>query len=379
MLEQLKTNRWAQVMVVGLAAAACFAGTAVGSAVFLLASSAKEQAKPAFSLMLPQEVTSEGWTFSLNRVDFLEVIEDEGESYTPENGVFLILIGAARREGGSGCLKGQDFTLRDGSRSYQMERAVLEAAKDVYHLDYPGMRLGQCIGEGETEPTFLVFDAPREAGDARLYFKQGEMRIGAVGPLLAATPAVAPATDRPVPPVVDTPEPTSTATAMVADTPLPEPTATLTRLFTSTSEPTLPADTPTPASPEERLRAAIVAALGEGNRGIERVEKVEMNLDVINVKWAIDDNLTDEMIKRSARYDISRMLKAIQETGVAYYIVNFEGTFSMIDQLGNTEERSVVWATYGSETVEQINWDRFLLDNMYDVASTHKLHPAFEE
>jgi len=49
----------------------------------------------------------------------------------------------------------------------------------------------------------------------------------------------------------------------------------------------------------------------------------------------------------------------------------------LIDNLGNTSEEIVVWATYPADTVSKINWDNFLFKNVYDIASSHKFHPAF--
>lgn len=143
-----------------------------------------------------------------------------------------------------------------------------------------------------------------------------------------------------------------------------------------------PAATPTPAAtltPEEKIQAALARALGHGNRDVPRLGRVSLTLDVIDVQWAINDNLTENMIKTGARIDIADMLQAIDETGVSYELINFEGTFSMVDRLGNAREETVVWATYERATVDQINWDGFLTDNVYNVAASSKRHPAFQD
>lgn len=107
--------------------------------------------------------------------------------------------------------------------------------------------------------------------------------------------------------------------------------------------------------------------------------RVSLTLDVIDIQWAINDNLTENMIKTGARIDIADMLQAIDETGVSYELINFEGTFSMVDRLGNAREETVVWATYDAETVAKINWPNFLTDNVYNVAASSKRHPAFQD
>jgi hypothetical protein len=129
----------------------------------------------------------------------------------------------------------------------------------------------------------------------------------------------------------------------------------------------------------EKLRRSFEHKLSDSNRGVVRVSDVSMSLDVLNIKWAINDNLTDEMFKGGAMLDIADILKVINGSGVDYYLVNLEGTFALIDKLGNTSEETVIWATYPVETVSKINWDNFLFKDVYNIASTHKFHPAFEQ
>lgn len=85
------------------------------------------------------------------------------------------------------------------------------------------------------------------------------------------------------------------------------------------------------------------------------------------------------MIKTGVKIDLKDMLKALNDSGIEYGLVNFEGSFSMVDQLGNTKEMTVVWATYEAATIKQINWPNFLHKNVYNIASTAKQHPAFQD
>lgn len=160
-------------------------------------------------------------------------------------------------------------------------------------------------------------------------------------------------------------------------TPLPvEPTP------TATPEPTPePTATAAPVTPEDALRDNLSQALGEtANRDdLPKVDSVSISLDVITIRWAIDDGFSNAGIRTGAQIDIKEILQVVAESGLPYAILNLEGTFSLVDALGNSSEAVVVWATYEPETISQINWPNFLHKNVYEIATTHKFHPAFEE
>ncbi len=176
--------------------------------------------------------------------------------------------------------------------------------------------------------------------------------------------------------VKETEEVTPTSTAMPTDIPAtPEPTNTPGPTNTPTATP-LPTNTP---EPEALLEALIIDAVGSNNRDVEAVSNVSIVDGVINVEWAINDNLTVDMIKGGAKLDIVDILKAVEASGLDYSMVNITGTFSMIDSFGNAEEMPVVRASYTSDTIAQINWARFLFANVYIIADSVNLHPEFQE
>lgn len=168
------------------------------------------------------------------------------------------------------------------------------------------------------------------------------------------------------------------AVALPTNTPVPP---------TSTHWPThtpMPTETPTPMptlSPEEQ----ILGALGNSNRGVERIAKFEKLADVINIEWAINDNLTESMIRGGAQMDVANVLKAVHNSGMQFGLLNLTGTFSMQDNFGNKEEMPVVWLTYSAATVDKINWDNPLFINgslwteVYTIADSVKLHPAMRD
>lgn len=167
---------------------------------------------PSYLLSLPQELRdSEGLVFSVNRVDFLTSIDDPAQRYTPQNGIFLWLIGTVRNSTNtSHCIHGDKFTLRNGEKKIQMLRETAEAIHNVYDLDYPGFILGQCLSNNEITNSFLIFDVPKDAEDLLLELGDTKIRLGQLSTLMQATP---------IPFIPPTPMPTNTP--LPTDTPKP--------------------------------------------------------------------------------------------------------------------------------------------------------------
>lgn len=179
---------------------------------------------------------------------------------------------------------------------------------------------------------------------------------------LATRPSAAEATPAPAATVAPT------ATPMPTDTPAPTATA----APTATPAPTL--------APEEALRAAVVTALNDGNRGVDRVRDVILLDDgSVSIGWAINDNLTKGFVLGGARGDVVDILRAVRDTGLPVTGVNLAGTFSMVDVYGNTSESIVVSASYGADTLAKLNLDNVLLQKtIYEAADSIKVHPEFQ-
>jgi len=133
-----------------------------------------------------------------------------------------------------------------------------------------------------------------------------------------------------------------------------------------------------PLSPVEKLQYEVQRVLGSSNRGIARMYKIEYEDNSIQVGFTINDNLTNGWIKSGAKYDIAKILKAVQSSGYDYSEVIVIGTFSLTDKFGNSEESPVIRAKYTRNTINRINWQGFLPDNVYDIADSVSLHPTFE-
>jgi hypothetical protein len=127
--------------------------------------------------------------------------------------------------------------------------------------------------------------------------------------------------------------------------------------------------------PENLLRRALQSTLGGGNR--VREIRVISETQYITIKWEIASNLTENLTKAGAQLDIKNILKAVRDSGVPYRELTVQGMFSFIDKLGNESESRAVLANYSRETVDRINFDRFLHRDVYEIASSASVHPAF--
>ena len=155
---------------------------------------------------------------------------------------------------------------------------------------------------------------------------------------------------------------------------------------TAVEEPESSVSTGSSAPPAEAVEAAsatsfqtqISSALGSSNRDVQRVSAARLQGERLFVQWAIiNDNLTSGMIVRSARLDIRNMLEVIADSQEPYTSVLFRGTFSLVDQLGNASEDTVVEATFTKSVIDRINFENFLTDNVYAIAEETNIHREF--
>lgn len=140
-----------------------------------------------------------------------------------------------------------------------------------------------------------------------------------------------------------------------------------------------PAPKPYHEGPKARkLQHDITQVLRKSNRDMARLLKFRVIGGNIRVYFTINDNLWGGLIKFGAKSDIVDILKTVHFSGYDYSRVTVIGTFPLVDKFGNSEESKVIQATYTSSTINRINWQGFLTDNVYDIADSVWLHPTFE-
>ena len=129
----------------------------------------------------------------------------------------------------------------------------------------------------------------------------------------------------------------------------------------------------------EQLQRELIQVLGKSNRGIARTYKIQDENGNIKIGFTVNDNITKGFVRFGAKSDIEKILKATESLAGKYSEVIVIGTFSLTDKFGNSKESRVIEATYTRNTINKINWQGFLIDDIYAIADSVWLHPDFKE
>lgn len=144
----------------------------------------------------------------------------------------------------------------------------------------------------------------------------------------------------------------------------------------TTSTTTAPTTT---QAPQDALKLKIVKELGTSNRKVERVASFEAQAGGgVNITWAIDENLTSGLTKDTSRLEAKKILQELHDSGFDYARVSLVGTYPLQDQYGNAKEETVVRVAYDKETVDRINFKNIDTKNMFDIADSTYVVPAFQ-
>ena len=168
------------------------------------------------------------------------------------------------------------------------------------------------------------------------------------------------------------PEPAQEGLPGPAREELPEPTQEETAEIARVRDEALARETE--RTPEQLLRSEIISELGTSNRDVDRLQDLTYSDSNVRVRWAINDNLTQGWRTAGARGDAQEILRVIAESGLLYQTVELEGTFSLVDVYGNSEESVVIQAEYTKATLDLVNWDSFRQRNVFLIAERSTIH-----
>ena len=136
----------------------------------------------------------------------------------------------------------------------------------------------------------------------------------------------------------------------------------------------------TPLEKTEQLRNAIAKAIGkEGLSFSINNYAMDPSKIVFQVRFRIGDNLTNNMIRQSAKIDVHRILQLASESGLDLQEITTFGSFTLTDKLGNESLDVVAKANYSGVRIKKVNWRNFQFTDVYDIAENHWLHPAFRD
>ncbi len=103
------------------------------------------------------------------------------------------------------------------------------------------------------------------------------------------------------------------------------------------------------------------------------------NGDVVDARFAIRDNYTEQMIKDGARVDTIDILKYARVTYPDAAAVNVQGTFPMTDPYGNTSTQVAIDLTYSRGTLNKINFDGISKTSIWEIRDSGTVLPAFQQ
>lgn len=136
---------------------------------------------------------------------------------------------------------------------------------------------------------------------------------------------------------------------------------------------------PPTARPDQKLTAALSGLLGDSNRNIPRISRARVDNDgTVEVHWSINDNLTPDLIKASARQDVVNIVTSVKQTISDPQQLIIVGDFAVPDGYGHTVERPVINATYSAQTLTKINPNTLRSDRILRVADSAQVDPAFQ-
>jgi hypothetical protein len=101
------------------------------------------------------------------------------------------------------------------------------------------------------------------------------------------------------------------------------------------------------------------------------------DVDVVTARYKIGESLTKGLTKDGARIDTENILKYIKAAYPNLTEVHVFGTADMVDQYGNTSDDQVVTLTYSRATMDKINFNNVLFQNIWNIADDSWVHPAF--
>jgi hypothetical protein len=99
---------------------------------------------------------------------------------------------------------------------------------------------------------------------------------------------------------------------------------------------------------------------------------------VVDARFAIRDNYTEQMIRDGARLDTIDILKYAKATYPDASAVNVQGTFPMTDPYGNTSTRVAIDLTYSRATLDKINFDGITKTSIWEIRDSGTVLPAFQ-
>lgn len=130
----------------------------------------------------------------------------------------------------------------------------------------------------------------------------------------------------------------------------------------------------------EALAAAIADKLGDSNFGVPRLVVNKLDPDgTYEVRWQINDNLTQGMVHTGAKDDIFNVIQIIKASKVPVTQLQMTGGYPLTDPYGNSVNQTVIQVDYSGATIAKINTDNIAeMEDILTVADQSDINPNFQ-
>ena len=98
----------------------------------------------------------------------------------------------------------------------------------------------------------------------------------------------------------------------------------------------------------------------------------------IEMRIALNDNLTVDMVRRSGYRDVLEVSEGLYKAGFTEHEFYFFGSLPLVDVYGNSSEETVLKASLSPDTLARINWEQVLIEDFPRIADSFDLHRALE-
>jgi len=98
----------------------------------------------------------------------------------------------------------------------------------------------------------------------------------------------------------------------------------------------------------------------------------------IEVRIALNDNLTVDMVRWGAYRDVLEVSEGLYKAGFTEHEFYFFGSLPLVDVYGNSSEETVLKASLSPDTLARINWEQVLIEDFPRIADSFDLHRALE-
>ncbi|OBH75596.1 hypothetical protein A5681_10935 [Mycobacterium scrofulaceum] len=139
-----------------------------------------------------------------------------------------------------------------------------------------------------------------------------------------------------------------------------------------------PGNSATAGPPESTTAAPSTPAGPKKPDGVTFTTSPGPDGDVVDARFAIRDNYTEQMIKDGARTDTIDILRYARATYPDAAAVNVQGTFPMTDPYGNTATHVAIDLTYSRATLSKINFDGITKASIWEIRDSGTILPAFQ-